>query len=157
MASDRHNGNKDHGVPTLSQAPPPLPWKRGKTELATIFHLKLTVVENQAGWVFSEHEFLKPKDQKLAEGLSMDGNRQIAHSLFMEAVKREIFLCANTLQHHDKDYLKKYAASSTEEKAFAAAKLSLAARGIFTATFDKMGDGMAQTVLEMLAQGQEVK
>lgn len=133
-----------------AQSPPPRPWPTGEHEDYTAFRLLVTVAERN-GWVFSEHGFLGPADEKAANGMSSSGTRQIAYALLKEAMLREVFFEALILQSEDKEFLAAYAAADPDKKRQIESRLFKASRKVVLGTLDKWGPNMVRGVLGMMA------
>lgn len=131
---------------------PPKPWIQGKQPTYTAFQLVVNVCQDEFGNIWSDHEFLTPEGEQLAQGLPHGGVAQIAHALLTETVRREVFTCALVWMSKDPRFLERWALAEPPERKFLEEELVRAAQHVVTATTTRMLPGAVAGVLDMLAQ-----
>jgi hypothetical protein len=132
---------------------PPKPWVKGEQPTYTAFQLTVNICKDGDGNVWSDHNFATPKDAEIAETLRADGPPMLAHSLLIEAVRREAFMCVLVEMSKDPDpkYLAQWMAVDDGNKHMLEAELQRAVKTTITRTLEKMVPGAVSEVLAMMA------
>lgn len=135
---------------SISTTPPPSPWGKGKGY--TCVDLRIRVVENHHGWVFSEHDFATPEDASEAARMKQGGVKQIAYALTTEALRREAFLCLLASMTSKPKLLEWYSEGSMEYKESLRRDVSNTALATLMGIAQKMLPGVTEEVFEMAIQ-----
>ena len=131
---------------------PRKPWKKGRQSEYTALQLVVNVCQDKHGRVWSDHEFLTPEDQQLAQGLAQGGAPQLAHVLLTEAVRREAFMCILIQATKDPEFLSQWVEGSTEDKARIEAEIQNFVSHVLTKTVGKMVPGAVSETLMMISE-----
>jgi hypothetical protein len=101
--------------------------------------LVLEIERNDKGDLKTSHRFLSPEDEKIAQGWESGGLVQVAHALFVEALRREAYTMLITQLSKDPDL----------EKA-SAGDLNSNIRAHWSKLLEQMAPGASREALRML-------
>ena len=132
---------------------PPKPWEPGTQPTYTAFQMVVNICQDEFGNVWSDHDFLTPRDEEISTGLTQGGVPQVAHALLTEAVRREVFTSLLLLMSRDPAFLAHWMAADAVRKKGMEAQVAAAALHVITQTANKMISGATAGVLTMMSQG----
>lgn len=126
-------------------SPPPHPWEKRKGYACV--DLRVRLVETPEGWVFSEHDFATPEDEKTV--LAQGGHKQIAYALTTEALRRETFVCLLVAMSREPRVLEWYAKGDESYRQSIENQVSNAALATLMGLAQKMLPGISKEVIHM--------
>lgn len=135
--------------------PPKTPWSLGRRPEYTALRLQVNVCQDSEGYVWSEHDFMEPRDGAIAQSLPQGGIPQIAHALLTEAVRREAFQVVLIQMTQDLDLLARWQAAGEEDRQEEQRILERACLSVIERTAAKMVPGAVAGVLDMLSRQTE--
>ncbi len=127
---------------------PEQPWERGRQEY-TLIGVNVQVCEDADGTVWSLHQ-VDPEDEPVAKSMDSGGNRQVAHALLVEALRREVFVEVLIEMSSDKDWLSRYQTVSKTDQDGMTKNLSNSALAVMVGVIPKLLPGVVQEVLDMV-------
>ena len=136
---------------------PPKPWKTGVHSEYTAFQIVMSVCQDSEGNLWSDHDFKSWDDEEACQKLQFGGVPQVASSLLLEAVRREIFTSALVKVSGDPDFIQKWAEGGPQERSSMELAFSSAIQTSLTKTLERLIPQVIPGVLEMLAQQGDLK
>jgi hypothetical protein len=118
------------------------------------FSLSLTVQPLESGGVDAHHTFASLSDQNRAASLPGGGHLHITQALFLEALRREGFMCALAELTKDGEYVAKYVGGTPEAQAAVEQRLAETIIEMFRRGSEKLAPGIAKGILAMLSEQQ---
>jgi len=119
----------------------------------TGYKLVVNVCEDALGRVWSDHEFASAEDEAAALSTNQGGAMQIAHALFTEAVRRELFVDVLTMMTQDPTFLvEKWGKGSPEEREKITTHLGEVAQELLRRKLVRMVPGLLLGLLQNLGQ-----
>jgi hypothetical protein len=131
--------------------PPKRPWTR-EGDGYTLAELTVKIVEDEQGWVFSEHDFASPEDAESIARMRNGGAKQLAYGLTTEALRREAFLCLLVEMSARPESLACYVDGSENERRGLERRIAGGALATFMGIAQKMLPDIAREVLHMATQ-----
>lgn len=133
-------------------APPPLPWRKGVGEDYSCFVLEVQCCMTSDGQLHSNHSVQSAKDQDVMRSLPTMGEEQAAHSLFVEAMRRECFLVVLGRVSSDPEFAARYQACEGDEKRALEMEVAHQFAETMTRTLEKGAFNISRDILERLTK-----
>jgi len=129
--------------------PPPLPWSKGTHEDHAVAVIEVLVCQSKPGAVFSAHTVQGPEDQAVLMTWPSGGQRQVAHALLVEALRREAVVGLLVKMTKDPEYLERLQGMGADQED---AELELLARAMLE-TAGKASHTIAKDIIREAVAG----
>ena len=138
------------GTPPPPKAPPPEMSIKGEANGRSTIVMEVYVCNDEFGRVWSFHKPQDTEDEQRSLKWSGGGARQIAYAPLTEAVRREAFASAMVEMSKGPSYLTDYVGADEEKRLEIEKNLGKVVAKVVADTAQKMGEGAAREILNML-------